>query len=269
MLIPVDGSDASVRAVSVAGRIARRLGSPVQLLSIVSDQAEVDARGKWLLDVATEHLTDIAATTAVAVADDVVDEIVNVAEPGDLVAMATAGSVRFHSGHFGSVAEGVARALGRPMLMVGPNVDPHPGEPTQRVIAPIDGSVHSTAAVEPAATLAKVLGVPLWLVTVESPIAVAGEAGSHSGVVSDADETYLQGLARRVAESHGLEAQHEVLLSENPDRAIVDFAGDDGTVVMSTHGRSGISRLFAGSTTAGVVSHSPRAVAVISPEEAD
>jgi nucleotide-binding universal stress UspA family protein len=60
-----------------------------------------------------------------------------------------------------------------------------------------------------------------------------------------------------------------VLHGDDPARAIVDFAGDDGTIVMTTHGRSGLNRLFAGSVTTGVVAHSQRAVFVWRPEVAE
>ena len=269
LVVPLDGRDDSLRAVPVAGHIARRLGNELQLVSIVSKPDEAEARGKWLFDEAAAHLDGTEFTAAVAVADDIAGEIATIAEPGELVCMATAGSVRFHSGHWGSVAEDVARALQRPMFMVGPNVDPSPGQPTQRVVAPMDGSSHAEAAAVPAAELAGVLEVPLWLVEVASPMAQAAEAASHSGAVSAKEERYVTALKERLGRIADIEIHHEVIQSENPDRAIAAFVGEDGTAVMSTHGRSGLGRLFAGSVTAGVVANSKRAVVVIRPGEND
>ena len=266
IVVPLDGREGSVRAVPVAGRIARRLGNEIRVVSVVANLADRESRTKWLVDVASEHLGDDEFTTAVAVATNPSTEIADLAGPGDLVCMATAGSVRFHSGHWGSVAEEVASALRRPMLMVGPKVDRDPGQPTQRVIAPMDGSHHAEAAAVPAAELAAVLEVPLWLVEVVSPGAQAAEAAHHSGVVAGLEVRYVAELQHRLAIVADIEMHHTVIQSENPHRAISECVGDDGTAVMSTHGRSGLTRVFAGSVTAGVVSQSRRAVVVIRPD---
>ena len=268
IVVPLDGRDESVRAVPVAGRISRRLGSELHLVSVVSDPEMVDDTRAWIEETAAGHLGNDEYTTAVAVGDDVVAAIGTSATIGRLVCMATAGSVRFHDGHWGSVAEGVARRLRRPMLMVGPNVDPIPGEHTQRVIAPLDGSTLAEASFRPAAELAGVLGVPLWLIAVVSPMAQASEAIRRSGAVVEPEEAYLRRVTERLTATGDLDVHVEILQSENIDRSIVDFAGEDGTVVISTHGRSGLERLFAGSVAAGVVAHSRRAVAVIRPTDA-
>ena len=80
---------------------------------------------------------------------------------------------------------------------------------------------------------------------------------------------YLRRLAGQIRDSHAIDAEYEVLHRDNPAEAIVDFTGDDGTVVMTTHGRSGLSRLFGGSVATGVVAHSKRAVIVWHPADAD
>ena len=55
---------------------------------------------------------------------------------------------------------------------------------------------------------------------------------------------------------------------DHPEDAIVDFVGDEGTCVMTTHGRSGLSRVVAGSVATGVVAKSKRAVVVYRPPAA-
>ena len=113
--------------------------------------------------------------------------------------------------------------------------------------------------------LAEKLDVPLWLVTVVSPSALAAAAAQSPDIGGGNETGYVRSLARRLGKTRDLDLEYDVLHSEHPDRAIVDFVGDDGTAVMSTHGRSGLSRLFAGSITAGVVAHSHRAVVVFRP----
>lgn len=266
LVVPLDGRHESLRALPIAGRISRRLGNDLHLISAVPDAGETGARSTWITEAAAEMLDDGEFSIEVAVGDDVVQAITTAAGGDRVVCMATAGSVRFHGGHWGSVAEGVARSLGRPMLMVGPNVDQAPGQPIQRVIAPLDGSKLAEAALRPATELAAVLDVPLWLIEVVSPMTQA-RATQRSGVVGRAEEAYLGTAADELAAIADVTVHQKTILSENPDRAIVDFVGDDGTAVISTHGRSRLGRLFAGSVAAGVVAHSHRAVVVIRPPD--
>ena len=60
-----------------------------------------------------------------------------------------------------------------------------------------------------------------------------------------------------------LNTQYDVLHGENPADSILDFASPDGVVVMTTHGRSGLARLFAGSTATSVVARSAHPVFVV------
>lgn len=270
IVVPLDGHDSSVRGVQVAGRVAGRLGIGIRLFSVVGSSGAVKGRKEWLDAVAAEHLPGREAATDVEVADDEVPAIAAAAGSDGLLCMATSASLLPHHGHFGSTAEGVARTLRRPVLMVGPRMEATPGSPTRRVVVPVDGSELSEAALQIAAALAGRLEVPLWVVSVVSPkdeAAAAAEIGSDSLVA--VESSYVRGLASRTAEGRDIDVAFEVLHSKDPAEAIVDFVGDEGTAVMTTHGRSGLSRLFAGSVTAGVVAHSKRAVVVLRPDAHD
>lgn len=271
VIVPLDGRDASIRAVPPAKRIAAKLDAELKLLSIVEEEEDVETREKWLHDVSADFVAAPNASTHVVASEDedVVATITSFAGDGGLLCMATAGKVSFHSGHFGSNAEGVARAIGRPLFMVGPHAVPEAEVLTQRVIVPVDGSELAATAVEIGGDLAAALDVPLWIVEVVSPAAVAAASAKMGGPVEGGDMGYVKTLARHISRARDLDVEYEILHSEDPDRAIVDFAGEDGTVVMSTHGRTGLGRLFAGSVTAGVVAHSRRAVVVLRPEGID
>jgi nucleotide-binding universal stress UspA family protein len=258
LIVPLDGRDASVRAVPVAGRIATRLGLGVRLFAASDDAgADLDA---WMQTVADQHLAGKEVTFEVVGSGDPTAAIIEVAGEGGMVCMATAASLLPHQGHVGSVAEGVTRGMERPVILVGPEMEASPGENTTRLIVPVDGSPLSEAILPVAADLARALEVPAWVVTVVSP---SIESSSHMGVdAMTIGVGYLRRLAGQIRESHGIDAEYEVLHRDNPAEAIVDFTGDDGTVVMTTHGRSGLSRLFGGSVATGVVAHSRRAVIV-------
>jgi len=268
LVVPLDGHESSVRAVPVAGRLAGRLGVGLRLFSVVGGAAAVDARQKWMHGVAAARLPGRAVVIDVAVEDDEVVAIAAAAGSDGLLCMATAASLRLHHGHFGSIAEGVATALQRPMFMVGPHMEVAPGAATGRVVVPVDGSTLSEAALDVAAEFAARLDIPLWVVSVVSPRdeeEATAQLGGDSLVA--VESSYVRSLAGRVADANDIEVAFEVLHSKVPAEAIVDFVGDDGTAVMTTHGRSGLSRLFAGSVTTAVVAHSRRAVVVLRPDE--
>lgn len=266
LLVPLDGSDSSLRAVPVAVRLAGRLGLRVQLFHLVDNDDGVDRARKHLDQVAAEHLNGAAADCIVEVGDDPVSAIVAAAGADAIPCMGTAASVRFHQGHFGSVAEGVVRRLARPMFLVGPEMEPSPGAPTQKVVVPVDDSTLSETALPIGVALAEAFGVPLWIVSVASPRYEAKAIGRGVDVVVG-HSRYVHNLAAKIKRKHpDLDVEYEALHDEDAAAAIVRFVGDDGTAVMATHGRSGLSRLVAGSVATGVVAHSKRAVVVFRPE---
>lgn len=261
LVVPLDGHDSSVRAVPVAGRLARRLDMGVRLLSVVDGADGIAERSARLADIAASHLPDNDAGIQVVVANDAIQALAGAAEPDGLLCMATAASLRMHHAHFGSIAEGVARAVQRPLFVVGPRMLARPGESTQRVVVPIDGSELSEAALDVAADLAKRLSIQLWVVSVVTP-KIDSTAGAASA--SPGESNYVRNRADLIEERTGVDASFEVLHGD-PAEAIADFVADDGTAVMTTHGRSGLSRLFAGSVTTAVVARSRRAVMVLRP----
>ncbi len=260
LLVPLDGSEASKRSVPVAGRLADRLGVAVRLFT-------VGAHEDSLRDVADRLLPGRAVKTEAVPGGDAVDAIVTAAGGDRVVCMATAASLFPHRGHVGSVAEGVVRGLGRPVFLVGPQMEPHPGEHTQRAIVPVDGSKLSEAALDIAGDLASALDIPVWVVSCVGRKMEAKARSSMGSEFVSAQSGYVLHLARDLARRYGITGEYEMLHDEDPAKAIVDFAGDDGTIVMSTHGRSGLSRVFGGSVATGVVAHSPRAVMVWRPTE--
>jgi nucleotide-binding universal stress UspA family protein len=262
LLVPLDGSGASERSVPVAGRLAERLNLGVRLFSVGGDPDALSA-------VAEHLLPGVNVDVEVGATGDVVGGIVDAAGKDRVVCMATAASLLPHKGHVGSVAEGVVRSIGRPVFMVGPHMEPSPGEYTQRVIAPVDGSHLSEASLDVAGDLARALDVPIWVVTSVPQKAEAKARASMAGDFAAGQSGYVLHLARDLAKRFGVDAEYEVLHVDDPAKSIVDFAGDDGTIVMATHGRSGMSRVFGGSVATAVVAHSPRAVMVWRPPESE
>lgn len=265
MLVPLDGREASLRSVPVAGRIAKRLGLSLRLFGVSDHPEETRA---WLQEQADRLLpgSDVRVDAA---SGDPAEMIVREAGDSGLVCMATAATLLPHGGHVGSVAEDVVRDVKRPVVLLGPNADLDPGEPTDKIVVPVDGSDLSEHVLPVAAGLAKALGVDVWIVSVIPP-EVEEAAGQELGAIPyGAESGYVKGLAEDLAEEHGIQTGYEVLHIKDPAKAILDFTGHDGAVVMSTHGRSGLSRLFSGSVAHGVVAGSSRPVIVCRPPEAE
>ncbi len=262
LVVPLDGRDSSARALPVAGALAPPLGAGIRLFSLAGSDT-TEERAAWMREAAARHLLDADPAIEVAGGADPVAGIVAATGEMGVVCMATAASLRPHHGHVGSVAEGVARELGRPMIVVGPEAAAAAG--TARVVVPVDGSKLSETALAVGAELASLLGAALWVVTVVSPRAEAAATAMLGTEVVATESGYVQRLAAQAAASHDVDGEFEVLHRPEPAPAIVDFLSDDGIAVMSTHGRSGLSRLFAGSVTTAVVARSHRPVVVWRP----
>ena len=123
------------------------------------------------------------------------------------------------------------------------------------VLVPLDGSALAEQALEVAATLAHRTHATLHLVTVQVPAPAAVdeiEAGPHHATTArevrhDLRE-YLDATAERLAITHGVSFTCAVLHG-SPSEALADYvrAKEIALVVMTAHGRSGVSRCWIGS----------------------
>jgi len=267
LIVPVDDPDDASRSIDTAVELASRIEGGVRLLSVVESEDAVPERSAQLSSLA-ERITGLVTVVDVVLGPDVAGEIVAATGPRDIVCMTTAASLLPHRGHFGSIAEDVVRRIDRPVVLLGPKADPSVSKGLNRVIVPVDASAQSEAAIKPAVALAGFLGLPLWIVTVVSGAAqreAAAQLGSEAVV---AESGYVRRLAREAAVKSDLETQFEVLHISDSADAILDFAKGDGLVVMSTHGKSGLARVFAGSVTTSVVARSVHPVVVLRPSAA-
>jgi nucleotide-binding universal stress UspA family protein len=123
----------------------------------------------------------------------------------------------------------------------------------RRVVVPLDGSSFAEAALPFAADIAHRIGGRVDLVTVHHPMppmeVSPAAAGEIDGILREQEEVYLKDQADRVARGFGVPVAATVL-----DGPVVTALTEDTIanpaqlVVMTTHGRGGISRAFLGST---------------------
>ncbi|MDQ6766313.1 MAG: universal stress protein [Candidatus Eremiobacteraeota bacterium] len=135
------------------------------------------------------------------------------------------------------------------------------------ILAPVDGSAPSNAAVTLAVTLAKEGAASLaFCHVVQLPLPVHDAGGFAREEIMEEDTARAREIleaARKRAADAGITAKTEVLVGPVVD-AILEAAKEYKTdvIVMGTHGRTGIVRAVLGSKTADVIARSPIPVLV-------
>jgi nucleotide-binding universal stress UspA family protein len=153
------------------------------------------------------------------------------------------------------------------------------------ILVPLDGSPFGEHALPAAVGVARRTGATLELVRVHEPLVpvVPGQLAAvpvtpvASASAFDprleenhrrADESYLQTTAARITVESGLNARI-TLLDGFPVEALAAHVAERGAdlIVMTTHGRSGLNRLWLGSVAEGLVRHVTVPVLLVKPEE--
>lgn len=142
----------------------------------------------------------------------------------------------------------------------------------KRVLVPLDGSHlaqmaldYATSVIDTTCEIALLTSVqkpeiPIYSIT---PLVMVSSELSDLEALRKNAKSYLEGIAAMLLEQ-GFHATTHVEIGE-PAHAIVQTANalDVDVIIMSTHGRSGVSRWLFGSVTARVLSMAPRPVLVV------
>lgn len=138
------------------------------------------------------------------------------------------------------------------------------------ILIPLDGSRRAEQALKHAEQLALCHGARLVMIRVVTPPKVAEvESSPYQLFLKVLDErigkakTYLEGLRGEFEEKH-ITVESKVVFG-SVVKEILDAAErmDADLVVMSSHGRTGLSRLFYGSVAAGILSRVDRPLLVV------
>jgi len=130
----------------------------------------------------------------------------------------------------------------------------------QKILVTLDGSEFAERALGPAAQIAKefhskitLLRIPVIEAQVAAPYGIGLPSEPDVKRSHDEAESYLYSIQMRLLGS-GVAARTEVV-SGVPADVILDVAEAEriDLIVMSTHGRSGLSRLFYGSVAESVL----------------
>ena len=290
LIVPLDGSAFSERALPMATSFARSLGAQVILTRAASvlpfsaiDGAEVQVQAvreaQVYLSALASRLTEQGLNIEVAVpygdaAESILVEIG--LRRADLVIMCTHGRSGLGRWIYGSVAEQVLHRSPIPVLLVHPIGDattlgPEPTHTSFLVL--LDGSAFAEAALPHAAALARAFGGKILLLRAIEPPMVAYTYPQVTLVQRSSEElqqeakSYLEQVAVRLR-SDGLSVQ-TVVQEGWPADVIAHEGAAQGPslIVMTTHGRTGVARLLLGSVALQVVRRSALPVMLIRPTE--
>jgi len=274
VLVPLDGTDLAAAILPDAFRLAGHDGE----LILIRHVADVHDGGHSVVDAAQLYLNTVAQTlraegihvrTQPLVSEDAAVAIDEAAQRfnADMIAVATHGRTAAERWHEGSIAW---RALLRstvPVLIR--HVDPYnPFDETpkiehRRIMVPLDGSELAESALPLAQELARAWSASTWLVrAVEGSPADAPSARDSLDVGNRAGaEVYLSGIAGRLSgdiHSTVLEGPAaDSLIMAQQELQITD-------VVMSSHGRTAVSRAIVGSVLDQLI-HALRCPIVVVP----
>jgi nucleotide-binding universal stress UspA family protein len=139
-----------------------------------------------------------------------------------------------------------------------------------KIMVPLDGSALSETALPAAASLAESTGAALLLVrATEAHATMLGDpTEAQVEVVREAEE-YLDGVKLRLQARARGEITTAVWYG-SPAEAIAEAAqfNDVDMIVMTTHGRGGLGRMFLGSVTESVMRSTPTPILVLHPDGA-
>ncbi|GAA3441658.1 universal stress protein [Planomonospora venezuelensis] len=281
MVVGVDGSADSLRAVEWAVREAVRRGLPLRVVHAVyawlhsPAEAGIEEVRQWLLNGGREILGQAVAHAqecepGAEVADaivtgDPVGVLVAEAEDAELLVVAARGTGRISGLLLGSVALKIVTQSPCPVVVVRGPVEPE--KTFDEVVVGVDGSPASAGALRFAAAEASLRGARLRAILAWSLAAPAAETMPpmliELGEIEAAWTRVLDEAVRSVEKSHPeLEVVHQVVTG-HPVQALIDASEAADLVVVGSRGRGALAGFVLGSVSHGVLHHSCCPVAVI------
>lgn len=280
ILVPVDGSELSERALEVAIPLARLQGFSLRLLWVREGYPELedlltasmvtsfDERESSEGDTYLRRLALLGAGSCEIECDwrvrsgRAADAIVGEAVAGGVryVVMATHGRSGFRRWRHGSVADRVRRTASTTTVLYRPRPGVLLNDTIERILIPLDGSARSFRALPEAAALARTAGAAVDLLRVVK--AVVPLDTTHADVNQMAFRRAEEDLERAALQMDGIIITKE-LATGDADVAILTAAERSDLVVMASHGRGGLRRAALGSIADTVVRGSGKPVMII------
>lgn len=276
ILVAIDGSETSIHALKESFKLAVNEKSWLTVVAVAPPyQGDLELVGVGnILDAMRKPADDALALAKRMASEDRVliktvleegephERILDLAEAEncDLIVMGRRGLKRLERALVGSSTARVIGYSHRDVLVVPRDTSVGWG----KVLVATDGSKHSEIAVDHAVNFAKSYGGELIVLSVvDMPDELYGEAPGLVDELVGKAKTYADAAAKK-AGAEGVKTETFVREAE-AFRAIVDIAKERkvDTIVMGSHGRTGLRRLLMGSVTEKVIGHAPCPVLVV------
>ncbi|TVR72974.1 MAG: universal stress protein [Sphaerobacteraceae bacterium] len=264
VIVPLDGSELSERALNIGQAIAGRTSSDLLLARIGrigADEPEMEQIRKYLKARASNVSGKLATfTDRGRPAQSIIELAHQHVDP--IIVMSTHGRGGIHRWMAGSVAEEVVRGAGVPVLLVRGDQEIQSAEKIElrSILLPVDGSRYSESAIDYAVELARLFGSTLHLIRVVDTPSAYGLLSRHMETAATGDildeiidsmrneaNAYIDQLAERLS-NEGVQVRKTVV-EGFPGEQLIEHErrGFFQLVVMATAGRSGVSRVVFGS----------------------
>lgn len=264
VVIPLDTSPASERALGVAEWLGTSLGAPLEVVHVASRQHDDMSTQADLTALANGH----GAKCTVLSEDHVADALAAYIVAGDpaLVCLATHGRDR-SSAIIGSTAASLVDLLHEPTVLVGPKAENAVPELSAPIVVAVGGQAEDEDLLQLAAQWATQLARPLVVVTVVEPApdTLRGDQ-LPSRAHGPADPAAYLATLMAPLQAAGIAVSAEVI-----DDAVSIGAGLLGwlhrapaaVLVVGAHHRRRLGRLLHGATAAHVAHVAPCPVLVV------
>jgi len=264
IIVPLDGSAASLRAVGPAQRLARLFNGTPWIVVIATTQLG-HPEAQRIIDDACP-VFDGMTMSSIIDAEDPAVEVVRLARKHakTLVCIATRGRRGFRRALLGSVAADVVRYSDQPVALVGPRCLPERTGAPGRIIACLDGTAESERVLPFVSSWVDATGVKLHLTHIVYPLEPP-EARIPPTEAQWDELGYMSRLRSRL-EAGGHQVFAMTVQHTEPPYAITDIAKDypDALIAVATSGHGPLTEIIQGSTAAAIIAMSTVPVLVVS-----
>jgi nucleotide-binding universal stress UspA family protein len=283
VLVPLDGSELAEQALGYAVPIAVRHNADIHLVFVIGHDASAsdddDARA-YLKGIGErlDRTVEVHVRLGIA-ADEIIDTGDELDEP--LIVMTTHGRTGIGRWIYGSVADKVVHASEAPVLLLRSTSGKLESGEIRKILAPVDGSAYSEAALGYAKSMAKIFDSELHIAQVAETASLYRSLGyemyapAGAQPMSDVVEhmvnqahKYVSGVTSEL-KAEGFSVQG-VVLEGFPGEELISYERriEPQLVVMATRGRSGFDRFIFGSVAERVLKSGTTPVLMVKPSGA-
>jgi len=290
ILTPLDGSTLCELTLPYVAELGERFGSQIILLRVYSPKSssishEYEAYTQQVAKTVKEQLGEKAKVEPITLSGKANREIINYSKKEDinLIAMVSHGKFGIRRWLLGSTADKVIREASKPVLLIraGTPLATREKGIMNNILTPLDGSklgesilphvealgTKTPTKVNPEVTLLQVVAPAYYIPSGRTVTRVSYSKAEIEQLKAKAN-SYVEEIGNRL-KSKEIAVNHEVAVGDAAEK-ITEIAGkiNANLIAMSTHGYSGFSRLFLGSTADRVLHHGNTPLLLVKPAEA-